>query len=879
MKGLLKFIFGIVIFLVITVVVPVGIVYYQISDSRDEAPVDLYTDDITLQSQMSKMMARALESEEDEIYLAFNEEEINLLLFAIIRENFNENYYKTTSAEDQIIKSFIIPSEIPVVGGKEATLRHAYAQIVGNEISVFITAEALGIKSSLNFGLTITESEGIYKFTISRIGLGKFNLLGSLGKMILAPILSNLQVADQINAKIEENNLPIVFNEQDFSFTLSKADLGDFLINLTAGEGEDATNELLGQLIGVLTGSDNDLFGLGVFDDGGQLVFGARLDLTDLKYDATTDGIPTYKLDYEDYQTKMNLLLVDNGTEHFAIMNQFLLYGYDKLDATAQSDIVALDLSSIGVNSLNLTSYKGLVDAASVDLEAIISDEMYSELGDLTDARISLHITEDLINQLLYANELVGLGYNSFYDDEGVNKAIYAGVEAIWVDIMDGKIGFKIIFNFNGRKISLFTNFTNSSLDGTIIDAEFDELRMGTIAFSDEMKTAILSLLQDSLGGSDMTVIGVVENRLVIDSNTFIDEFGEDGSLPALLGIIKDEDMLTLDFQGAAITSDGSIFFDIDLGKLQITEDVSALLAETATPFDTTTFIENKTQTFVISSLAGDEQKISFSNSDFNRLLYQQTNGYQGFSNVTTLPDGVTTFTYEITGIFLEFGSVTTTIKFIVEINGLQTMISLPTTVQTTALEDKITLVLDNQIGLGQVNVDNGFLLDMLGNNMSNLGLMSYDSTNKSLIIEKEVFSSFMSVGGQSTPLTVDKIRIVSGAFEVIVTYTDPALSNLIDSVTGSLESVLGSDFVNDTLFDTADADQLEAVTELTDTLDDIQTVLNDPEQELTPEDTTALIEAINNLDEENQQVFLDQLESTSGSADLLALYDGLFGN
>jgi len=44
-------------------------------------------------------------------------------------------------------------------------------------------------------------------------------------------------------------------------------------------------------------------------------------------------------------------------------------------------------------------------------------------------------------------------------------------------------------------------------------------------------------------------------------------------------------------------------------------------------------------------------------------------------------------------------------------------------------------------------------------------------------------------------------------------------------------------------------------------------------------EDTTALIEAINNLDEANQQIFLDQLENSSGSADLLALYDDLFGN
>jgi len=104
-------------------------------------------------------------------------------------------------------------------------------------------------------------------------------------------------------------------------------------------------------------------------------------------------------------------------------------------------------------------------------------------------------------------------------------------------------------------------------------------------------------------------------------------------------------------------------------------------------------------------------------------------------------------------------------------------------------------------------------------------------------------------------------------------------LGNLIDSASGSLETVLGSDFVDYNAFDTTNPEQQQAVEELNQTLDDIQNVLNDPEQELTMEDTTALIEAINNLDEANQQIFLDQLENSSGSADLLALYDDLFGN
>ncbi|MDD3106829.1 MAG: hypothetical protein PHP65_03380, partial [Bacilli bacterium] len=393
MKGFFKFLFGIFIFLVITVVVPVGILYYQISDARDEAPVDLYTDDITMQSQLAKMMARALESEEDVIYLGFNEEDLNLLLFAAIRENYNPNYYKTTSATDTVIQEMPIPAEVPVVGGKVATLRHAYAKIIGNQVSIYVTAEALGIKTSINFGLTITEDQGVYKFQISRLGVGKFNLLGTLGKMILSPILKSFQITDMINDQIEESNLPIVFNEEDFSFTLAKSDIGDMLVSLTAGEGEEPQNELLGQLIGVLTGSDNDLFGFGVFEDGEDLVFGAKINLTDVKYDALTDGTPTYKLDYNQYQTKMAALLGANPIEHFDVMSKYVINGYANLDATEQTLIATLDFTSIGISSANIPAYTGLVVALNVDLAADISNELYAELADLTDAEISLDIS------------------------------------------------------------------------------------------------------------------------------------------------------------------------------------------------------------------------------------------------------------------------------------------------------------------------------------------------------------------------------------------------------------------------------------------------------------------------------------------------------
>ena len=877
MKGLLKFLFGLLVFLLITVVIPVGFLYYKVSDNRDLAPTELYTEDVSVQSLLTQMMADALESTDDKIYFGMNEEELDLLLLAMIREQFNPTYYKTENEEDQYIQKMVIPEGMWILSGKEVILRHAYATISGTEISVYVTAEALGIKTSLNFGLSITEAEGAYTITATRLGIGKLNVLSGLAKMFLPTIMSALDIGGKIEKVMTDSNLPGTFDVNTLSYTITSEEMGQFLVNLAASGESGTQNELLGELVSVLTASENELFGIGVFENDAESIFGAYLDITNAMYDALTDGTPTYILDYTDFQAKMAALVTVNGGENFALMSKFMLYGYANLTVEEQAIIDGLDFT--GVPIPDVTVYVGLVDKTVPDLEQNISDDLYAELGDLTDAAITLNIDEDFINQILWANGLVGLGYNTFYEDEGVNKVVYAGVEAIWIDVVDNELGFKLVFNLNGRRICLFTNFIDQSTVNAKIEANFDELRMGTIVFSDSMKASILALLGDSLGGTDMTVITVADNKITIDSNTFLEEFNDNSLLGSLLGIIKNEDMLGLELTGATMDANGAISFEIDLTKIQSEEDVTATLLDAATPFNVTTFIENKTQTFIISGLTGGENTLTFSNSDFNRLLYQETNGYDGFSNVTTLPDGVTTFTYEVTGVFLEFGITATTIKFVVEINGLQTVIIIETAVVTTPAEDQITLVMGDNITLGTVSTPNDFLLDLLGANISNLGIMTYEASTQSLIIEKEVFQDFMTIGGPATPLNVDKIRIVDGAFEVIVTFTDPALGTLIDTVTDAIESALGDDFLNETGFDVTDPDQQAAVDALSDTLTDIQTVLNDPGQTLTEEDTQALVDAINELDEANQQEFLDQLETQANAAELAALYDALFGN
>ena len=101
----------------------------------------------------------------------------------------------------------------------------------------------------------------------------------------------------------------------------------------------------------------------------------------------------------------------------------------------------------------------------------------------------------------------------------------------------------------------------------------------------------------------------------------------------------------------------------------------------------------------------------------------------------------------------------------------------------------------------------------------------------------------------------------------------------MIENAKDDIKGVLGSDFVDESEFDTSDPEQEEVVQELIDTLEEISNIINDPEAELDSENTDNLIEIINNLSDENQQVLLDQINDQAYSLDLENLYEQLFGN
>jgi len=879
MKKLMKFLFFFVLIIVLLVGGTIAILFFTISDKTDDAPTDLYDESINANGQLAKVIDHSL-SVTDEINLTLSEEDINLLIFSIIRESVNIDYYNNGCTTDscKYIQTVELDSEFLIVGGKKVLVKNAYSSLKDNSLTFFITLDVLGVKTNLNFGFIMEETDGVYKVTLNKFGLGGLNLMSGIGKLLLKPILSMAGISEEsINQNIDEDNIPVDFNIKDFSFTFNKSDLGEILFGLMGPEDEN-NQEILGEFITILTSSDNDILDIGFFKVNEIDTFGLKLNLTELKYDQTVDGVPTLRVDYSTYQTNMSLLLSGGlSREDFDVASKYILYGYSKLDELEKDVINTNDFSSVGIN--DKTSYLGLVHTNVNDLNEYVSNKLYSELTDISDSNINVKIEESIINQIIFNNDLVGVGYNSFYQINDEYKVIYSGIEAVWIDIVDNELGFKLLFNLNGTSMCLFTSFNNNTPNTAKIEAEFDELRIGSIQFSDDFKNTIINILKDSLNSSSIEIITIGDNNIIIDTNEFIDELEGEGSFADLINILKDEDMISLNLVGTSLTADGTISFSIDLEKLEV-EDLSTALSQVSNPFDVDTFIQNKTQTLIINNLSSpDEMKMTFTEKEFSRLIYQETNGYQGFSNTTTLEDGTTEFTYQVTGIIIEFTPEIVRIKFVLEVNGLETMVILDGDVLSSLDEDQVIIDLKDTILLGDITTSSDFILDMLGDNMNNLSVIEYDAVEKNLILTSVAFEQFIAVGGDSSPLTVEKIRVINKAIEIVVNHSDPTLGAMIDDASSAIESVLGDDFLDTNLFDTTDPEQAAAVTELNDILSEISTIISDPVQELTSEETDQLIEAMNNLSDENQEELLNQIENESSSQDLLDLYSALFVN
>ncbi|MCK9536691.1 MAG: hypothetical protein M0R05_03810 [Bacilli bacterium] len=558
-------------------------------------------------------------------------------------------------------------------------------------------------------------------------------------------------------------------------------------------------------------------------------------------------------------------------------------------------------------------------DEAPIDLynETITFDQEVTNLLNqaLSDEKYyDFTLTENQINTLIFA--IVRDSINKNYYNTGCSSDACKYIQVSTIDesapIIGGKkVTLKHIYTkMTDQEMTLYAPInalgfkTNLNLGFEIKEAEgvytiiIKRMGLGKLNLMKGIGKAIRRPILTALNFSDETVNTKLANKklpITFKSEDFSFSFKKSDLGEIIVNLLSPDEekpgnkIVKELFALLTIPEEGGLTFgffpgdEVSFGAKINLEPFAAdsavfanLQASIKEPFDVNSFIKNKTQTFILNNLTGGEMKLVFTEGEFNRLLYDKTNGYEDFKYEIEFADGGAKFAIIVTGIVVEIESdQIIKFNFLVDINGLKSIMVLTGNIVPNVAEDEISIFLEETITIGTVHTSAGFMFDIIGDNIESFELMRYEAETRAFIITAETFNSFMGIGGEITPLTVERLKFTTGVLEVYVTVEDPTLAQTIDNVTDLLNDLLSGDFLDTDGFEGQD----ELVENLNNVLDDINQILNNPEGDLTPNETDQLIDIINQLSEENQQELYNQIEdSLSSSSELLDLYDLLFG-
>lgn len=305
-------IFLIVVLLIIGI--PIGIIYYSLSDSTDEAPIELYDPTLTTNEIIKPLIKETFDEMGDKyaLELGLTEDQLNQLIYALIKEKINVSYNPKSGNSDEelyINSNIVIPSgSVDFLSGKKVIIKHLYADYKDNNIYINLTVDALGLlktKISIGFSLETTIDEFILNITEAK--LGKINLLSGFGKKIFDSLIKSFLDEQSINNNFKEKNIPLSINLANLCLKSNKKDFGDWLTNTIAST-EDSDQTIV-YFLNVLTDSDNDMIHLNTSQEKLDL----KIELDSLKLDESKYLIPNeikHDIDFHNFaQSKAQNIL------------------------------------------------------------------------------------------------------------------------------------------------------------------------------------------------------------------------------------------------------------------------------------------------------------------------------------------------------------------------------------------------------------------------------------------------------------------------------------------------------------------------------------------------------------------------------------------
>ena len=254
-KFLLKTILGLICLVLIFIVT----IMILLSGSGNNPPLEAYKNNDTTENIITNSLNESLSKMKDtySIDLSLDSDKLNKIIFNVIRDYFNSDYDPINGQTDKekYINSFLsIPSNVPLVGGKELILKNAYVEFDNDKLIFNSDIDLFGfIKSRIYIEMTLNSDKDSIYLAINKLKLGKISMLNKNNTFALSIYKSFLDI-EAINSTLKEKNIPLTIDCDNLKIICLKKDLKNYIKNLV-----NTDDEFAKEFISIITDEKYDM--------------------------------------------------------------------------------------------------------------------------------------------------------------------------------------------------------------------------------------------------------------------------------------------------------------------------------------------------------------------------------------------------------------------------------------------------------------------------------------------------------------------------------------------------------------------------------------------------------------------------------------------
>lgn len=276
-KFLLKTILGLICLVLIFIVT----IMILLSGSGNNPPLEAYKNNDTTENIITNSLNESLTKMKDtySIDLSLDSDKLNKIIFNVIRDYFNSDYDPINGQTDKekYINSFLsIPSNVPLLGGKELILKNAYVEFDNDKLIFNSDIDLFGfIKSRIYIEMALNSDKDSIYLAINKLKLGKISMLNKNNTFALSIYKSFLDI-ETINSTLKEKNIPLTIDCDNLKIICLKKDLKNYIKNLV-----NTDDEFAKEFISIITDEKYDMLNASINDNSLNI----SLSLENLKTD------------------------------------------------------------------------------------------------------------------------------------------------------------------------------------------------------------------------------------------------------------------------------------------------------------------------------------------------------------------------------------------------------------------------------------------------------------------------------------------------------------------------------------------------------------------------------------------------------------------